>query len=62
MRARLSSIPLDYPIHPYSFCLVNYFVRGSEIQPCVEEIGVEDTTVDELQHMLHQMVMKPLEW
>ncbi|RVX07664.1 hypothetical protein CK203_021855 [Vitis vinifera] len=30
---------------------------GSEIQPHVEEIGVEDSTVDELQHMLHQMQM-----
>ena len=37
--------------------MVDYFVRGSEIQPRVEDIGVEDSTMDELQHMLHQMQM-----
>ena len=57
VRARLSSIPFDYPVHPYTFNLVDYFVRGSEIQPRVEDIGVEDSTMDELQHMLHQMQM-----
>ena len=57
VRDRLSGIPFDYLIHPYSFSLADYFVRGSEIQPRVEEIGVEDSTVDELQHMLHQMQM-----
>ncbi|RVX19424.1 hypothetical protein CK203_008515 [Vitis vinifera] len=31
--------------------------RGSEIQPSVKEIDIEDSTVDELQHMLHQMQM-----
>ena len=57
VRDRLSGIPFDYLIHPYTFNLADYFVRGSEIQPHVEEIGVEDSTVDELQHMLHQMQM-----
>ena len=52
MRDRLSGIPFDYLIHSYTFSLANYFVRGSEIQPCVE-----DGTMDELQHMLHQMQM-----
>ena len=48
----MSSIPFDYPIRPYTFSLVDYFVRGLEVQPCVK-----DSTVDELQHMLHQMQM-----
>ena len=52
MRARLSSIPFDYPVHPYTFNLVDYFVKGSEIQPRVEEIGVKDSIFDELQHTL----------
>ena len=37
--------------------MTDYFVRGSEIQPSVKEIDIEDSTVDELQHMLHQMQM-----
>ena len=53
----MSDIPFYYPVRPYTFNLVDYFVKGSEIQPRVEEIGVEDSTVDELQHMLHQMQM-----
>ena len=55
MRARLFGIPFDYPVHPYTFNLVDYFVRGSEIQPHVEERGVDDSTLGELQHMFHQM-------
>ena len=57
MRARLSDIPFNYLVHPYTFNLADYFVRGSKIQPRVEEIGVGDSTVDELQHMLHHMQM-----
>ena len=55
MRARLSSIPFDYHVCPYTFSLADYFVRGSEILPRVVEMDVEDSTVDELQHMFHQM-------
>ncbi|RVW91717.1 Retrovirus-related Pol polyprotein from transposon 17.6 [Vitis vinifera] len=29
--------------------------RGSEVQPRVEEIGVDDSTLGELQHVFHQM-------
>ncbi|RVW58302.1 hypothetical protein CK203_114605 [Vitis vinifera] len=57
VRARLSGISFDYPVCPYTFSLVDYFVRGSDIQLHVEEIGVEDSTMDELQHMLHHMQM-----
>ena len=53
----MSGISFDYPVCPYTFSLVDYFVRGSDIQLHVEEIGVEDSTMDELQHMLHHMQM-----
>ncbi|RVW40338.1 Retrovirus-related Pol polyprotein from transposon 17.6 [Vitis vinifera] len=55
VRARLSGIPFDYPVRPYTFSLADYFVRGSEVQPRVEEIGVDDSTLGELQHVFHQM-------
>ena len=48
----MSDIPFYYPIRPYTFNLVDYFVKGSEIQPRVEEIGVKDSIFDELQHTL----------
>ena len=57
VRVRLSGIPFDYPICPYTFSLADYFLRELEVQPHVEEIGVKDSTMDELQHMLHQMQM-----
>ncbi|RVW41823.1 hypothetical protein CK203_108409 [Vitis vinifera] len=56
-RARLSGIPFDYPVHPYTFNLADYFVRGSKVQPHVEEMCTDDSIVDELQHMLHRMQM-----
>ncbi|RVW18052.1 Retrovirus-related Pol polyprotein from transposon 17.6 [Vitis vinifera] len=55
VRARLFGIPFDYPVRPYTFSLADYFVRGSEIQPRIEEIGVDDSTLGELQHVFHQM-------
>ena len=30
VRARLSGFPFDYPLHPYTFQLVDYFIKGSE--------------------------------
>ncbi|RVW56471.1 hypothetical protein CK203_072516 [Vitis vinifera] len=38
VRARLSHTPFDYPIRPYKMSLADYFVRGSEIRPRLEEI------------------------
>ena len=55
--AQLFGIPFNYPVRPYTFSLANYFVRGSAIQPRVKEVGIKDSTVGELQHMLHQMQM-----
>ena len=53
MRARLSDISFDYLVRPYTFSLVDYFVRESKVQPRVEKIGVNGSTVDELHHMFH---------
>ncbi|RVX08208.1 Retrovirus-related Pol polyprotein from transposon 17.6 [Vitis vinifera] len=55
VRARLFGIPFDYPVRPYTFSLADYFVKGSKVQPRVEEIGVDDSTLGELQHVFHQM-------
>ena len=38
VRARLSGISFDYPLHPYIFCLVDYFIRGSEHVPRMKGI------------------------
>ncbi|RVW20844.1 hypothetical protein CK203_111904 [Vitis vinifera] len=38
VRARLSHTPFDYPIRPYRMSLADYFVRGSETRPRLEEI------------------------
>ena len=33
VRARLSEVPFNYPLHPYTFQLADYFTRGSEHAP-----------------------------
>ena len=38
VRARLSGIPFDYPLHPYTFRLADYFIRGLEHVPRMEGI------------------------
>ncbi|RVW63887.1 hypothetical protein CK203_055698 [Vitis vinifera] len=43
-----STLLLDMMRFLPGFGLADYFVKGSEVQPRVEEIGVEDSTVDEL--------------
>lgn len=55
VRAHLSNIPFDYHVCPYTFSLVDYFVKGLKVQPDVKEIVIEVTMngVDELHRMLH---------
>ncbi|RVW20699.1 Retrovirus-related Pol polyprotein from transposon 297 [Vitis vinifera] len=57
VRARLSHTPFDYPIRPYRMSLTDYFVRGSETRPRLEEIdSVAHTDREtELQHLFHQL-------
>ena len=38
VRARLSGVPLDYSLHPYTFQLADYFARGSEHVPRTEGV------------------------
>ena len=47
VRARLSHTPFDYLIRPYRMSLVDYFVKGSEIRPHIEEIhnGVHGASI-----------------
>ncbi|RVW15647.1 Transposon Ty3-G Gag-Pol polyprotein [Vitis vinifera] len=57
VRARLSHTPFDYPIRPYRMSLYDYFVRGSETRPHLEEIDsvVHIDRETELQHLFHQL-------
>ena len=38
VRARLSEVPFNYPLHPYTFQLADYFTRGSEHAPHTEGV------------------------
>ncbi|RVW27352.1 hypothetical protein CK203_109420 [Vitis vinifera] len=57
VRARLSGIPFDYPFHPYTFCLANYFIKGSEHVPPMEGIDHISKIVDiqDIQQALSQV-------
>ena len=57
VRARLSRTPFDYLIRPYRISLADYFVRGSEIRPRVEEVHsvVHTDREIELQHLFRQL-------
>ena len=68
VRARMSGIPFDYPLRPYTFQLVDYFTRGSEYAPHTE--GVDHVSkmaeIQGIQHALGQICLnsettKPLE-
>ncbi|RVW80032.1 hypothetical protein CK203_055825 [Vitis vinifera] len=62
VRARLSHTPFNYPIRPYRMSLVDYFVRGSETRPRLEEIDsvVHTNRETELQHLFHQLQLKEI--
>ena len=59
VKARLSRVPFDYPLRPYTFLLANYFTRGSEHAPHIE--GVDHVSkMDEIrgiQQALRQMCL-----
>ena len=57
VRARLSGIPFDYPFRPYTFCLADYFIRGSEHVPHVEGFAdiSETMEIQDIQQVLGQM-------
>ena len=68
VRSRMSDVPFDYPLRPYTFQLVDYFNRGSEYAPRTE--GVDHVSkmaeIQGIQHALGQICLnsettKPLE-
>ena len=38
VRARMSGIPFDYPLCPYTFQLADYFIKESKYVPCTEGV------------------------
>ena len=68
VRARMSNIPFDYPLRPYTFQLVDYFTKGSEYVPHTEGVDYVSKMVEiqGIQHALGHMrlsseTIKPLE-
>ena len=59
VRARLSRVPFDYPFHPHTFQLADYFTRGSEHAPRIEEVDRVPKTVEiqGIQQALGQMCL-----
>ena len=57
VRARLFGVPFDYPLRPYTFQLIDYFVRGSDHGPHMEGIICisEAVEVQDLQRTLGHM-------
>ena len=57
VRARLFGIPFDYPFHPYTFCLADYFIKGLEHVPPIEGIDHISEIVDiqDIQQALSQV-------
>ncbi|RVW75308.1 hypothetical protein CK203_055364 [Vitis vinifera] len=57
VRARLTYTPFNYPVHLYTMCLVDYFMRASEPQTHSDRIigGLSITQEVELQRLVHQL-------
>ena len=59
VRARMSGIPFDYPLRPYTFQLVDYFTRGSEYAPRTEGVDYVSkmAEIQGIQHALGHMCL-----
>eukprot|EP00261_Vitis_vinifera_P030644 XP_019071887.1 PREDICTED: uncharacterized protein LOC109121615 [Vitis vinifera] len=57
VRARMSDIPFDYPLCPYTFQLADYFIRGSEHTPRIEgTVHIPETVgIQDIQQALGQI-------
>ena len=59
VRARMSGIPFDYPLRPYTFQLANYFIKESKYVPRTE--GVDHFSkmaeIQGIQHALGHMCL-----
>ena len=59
VRARLSGVPFDYPLRPYTFQLADYFIRGSEHAPRTwgTDHALETNRIQGIQQALGQMCL-----
>ena len=59
VRARLSGVPFDYPLRPYTFQLADYFTKGSEHAPRIEGVDrvPEAVEIQGIQQGLRQMCL-----
>ena len=59
VRARMSGIPFDYPLRPYTFQLVDYFTKGSEYVPHTEGVDYVSkmAEIQGIQHALGHMCL-----
>ena len=57
MRARLSGVPFNYPLHPHTFQLDDYFIKGSEHAPRIgsTDHALETDGIQGIQKALRQM-------
>ena len=57
--ARLSGVPFNYPLPPYSFQLANYFIRGLEHAPRTGDTdhALETDRIQGIQQALGQMCL-----
>ena len=57
VRARLFEVPFDYPLHPYTFQLADYFIKGLEHAPSTRGIdhALETDGIQGIQQALGQM-------
>ena len=46
VRARLSGVPFDYPLHPYTFQLADYFTKGLEHAPHTEGVDLVPEAIE----------------
>ena len=61
VRARMTGIPFDYPLRPYTFQLADYFIRGSEHTPRTEgTVRIPETVeIQDIQQALGQTTETP---
>ena len=59
VRARMSGIPFDYPLHPYTFQLADYFIIESKYVPRTEEVDHVSNMaeIQGIQHALGHMCL-----
>ena len=59
VRARMSGIPFDYPLRPYTFQLADYFIKESKYVPRTEEVDHVSNMaeIQGIQHALRHMCL-----